>query len=296
MKDGPRDGRKKADPGGQRKAGQPTRAERRHGTSQRPLGRLDTPDGPVVVRHLFPMSGTCAPQAPLAEPSVVGRPERSVRSEDDESVRVLLAGRPLVLRAGRALFSGSSSSARQLPAARLGAPPLARDLGAPGFPELLLPPAEPDAPHAEGARRGGRGESAGILGSLGEGGRRRFVNRSIESERERGRPMMSVPKRSRERLAFVSLQPANATTRQRSKRSSSGVDARWGSRYSRRPCDGSDFDVGSALRSKLPSAPVSQARPVRDVSYGPGPDMRRSVNDNPVNDRSPPSELEGLLS
>ena len=110
----------------------------------------------------------------------VGRPERSVRSEDDESVRVLLAGRPLVLRAGRALFSGSSSSARQLPAARLGAPPLARDLGAPGFPELLLPPAEPDAPRAEGARRGGRGESAGILGSLGEGGRRRFVNRSIE--------------------------------------------------------------------------------------------------------------------
>jgi len=53
------------------KAG-PRRAGPRHGTGPRPPGRLDTADGLVVVRHLFPMSGTCAPQAPLAEPSAPG--------------------------------------------------------------------------------------------------------------------------------------------------------------------------------------------------------------------------------
>jgi hypothetical protein len=40
-----------------------------------------------------------------------------------------------------------------------------------------------------------------------------------------------------------------------------------------------------------PSAAVGLSPCIR-----PGPDLRRSMNDNPVNDRSPPSELEGLLS
>jgi hypothetical protein len=120
-----------------------------------------------------------------------GRSERLEPSDDDlVSVRLVRAGRadedvrlvefvrlvdparaaglPVVLRAGRAPFLGSSSSARQVPVARLGAAPLARPLGTPGRPELplppLVPPLEPDPPRAEGTRRDGRGESAGIGG------------------------------------------------------------------------------------------------------------------------------------
>ena len=80
----------------------------------------------------------------------VGRPERSVRFTGAAS-----RTRP---------FLGSSSSARQLPAARPETP-LARDLGAPGFPELLLPPAEPDAPPR---RRGATRWSGGISRHFGE--------------------------------------------------------------------------------------------------------------------------------
>ena len=95
----------------------------------------------------------------------------------DRSVRLL------VLRAGRATFLGSSSSC-QVPADRRGEAPLVRALGAPGlpFPPLFLPPTPapvPDPLRADGARREDRGESAGILGSLGEGGSRPTVNRAM---------------------------------------------------------------------------------------------------------------------
>jgi hypothetical protein len=68
--------------------------------------------------------------------------------------------RLLVLRAGRLPLLGSSSSACQLAAARRGAAPLVRALGAPGlpFPPAFLPPAPPPVPdplRAEGARREG---------------------------------------------------------------------------------------------------------------------------------------------
>jgi hypothetical protein len=111
---------------------------------------------------------------PPAEDLVSVRLVRAGRAVEelrlDEVVRldeVGRAGRPVAARAGRAPpFLGSSSSERQAPAARLGESPLLRPLGAPGRPVLPLPlldpPPEADPPRAEGARRDGRGESAGI--------------------------------------------------------------------------------------------------------------------------------------
>jgi hypothetical protein len=163
---------------------------------------LEDRDGPPSSRSpRYGGRSLCgAPLAPVARPErAAGRPERLGPSDEDlVSVRLVRAGRadeelrldddvrlvedvrldepgragrPLALRAGRAPpFLGSSSSERQAPAGRLGGAPLVRPLGAPGRPELplapLLPPLDPppelDPPRAEGARRDGRGESAGI--------------------------------------------------------------------------------------------------------------------------------------
>lgn len=184
-------------------------------------GRAGPRDGPASSRspRYAGRSRRGAPLVPdvrdvraAGAPGRAGRVGRPEPSEDDppsvpvdragradEDVRVVAfvrlaeagrAGRPVVVRAGRAPFLGSSSSERHVPAALLGAAPFARPLGAPGrggrpFPPPAPPPvAEP--PRADGARRGGRGESAGISGSLGERGIRRIVNRSMEGRRPAG--------------------------------------------------------------------------------------------------------------
>ena len=139
------------------------------------LGGLDTPDGPGVVRHSFPMSGTCPPRRPW--PGRSRRPSRTVLKT--MSPIAPTPGRsphlhPLLLRARPALLGLFVVGRRPVPAARLGAALLARTLVAPGRAGRPFPPPAPAAewrthPRTDGARREGRGESAGVLGEFRRG-------------------------------------------------------------------------------------------------------------------------------